>query len=187
MQRLVCPRVVVALPPTDDGTNLTPASRLLAALGRSPISQNSVLPACAESACEVDADTECESDVGEDEDEEIEVDVEGCAVASRTDHEDDEDAMDLSRHLSEDDTRQDQTPSPPASVATPHQPVSAPAVSCSSSGSVGHGHRLAFSVENILDPTKFTGRALCWRPLDGAPADDELSCSDLGKSTFEKN
>jgi hypothetical protein len=194
MQRLVCPRVVVALPPTDDNnTNLTPASRLLAAFGRSPpISQASVLqnvPMSPGVEDDVQGDTDDDCDGVEDED--IEVDVEACTAGSRADaDDDDEDAMDLSRHLSEDSRHKASPSPPPTSLAGKQQVVAAvdslagAAVSCSSSGVAGH--RLAFSVENILDPTKFTGRALCWRPLDG-PADDELSGSDLGEMIFFNN
>jgi hypothetical protein len=119
MQRLVCPRVVMALP-------------------EEPSRKTALFFA------------DCSSD-------ESEVDVE------RDEHDaDDEDAMDLSRRgLSDDeDACPEAAASPPSSTAP------------TNSG------RLAFSVENILDPTKFTGRALCWKPL-GHP-DDDLSGSDLG-------
>lgn len=48
--------------------------------------------------------------------------------------------------------------------------------------------RLAFSVENILDPTKFTGRQTiysdgicCWKPLDGSRGSPEYEGSDAGQ------
>jgi hypothetical protein len=136
MQRLVCPRLLMALPvgataaaPTDDKPHYF-------------------------------ADDECGDNGGATSESDVDVDVERAA-----DDVDDEDAiMDLSRRgLSEDD---DDVGDGGARGCT--QPPAA----CSSG-------RLAFSVENILDPTKFTGRALCWKPL-GAP-DDDLSGSDLGK------
>lgn len=47
--------------------------------------------------------------------------------------------------------------------------------------------RLAFSVENILDPNKFTGRQsvysdgiCCWKPLDGSRGSPEYEESDAG-------
>ncbi|CAH1171112.1 unnamed protein product [Phaedon cochleariae] len=50
------------------------------------------------------------------------------------------------------------------------------------------GRRLAFSVENILDPTKFTGRqtvysdgVCCWKPLDGSRGSPDYDGSDAGK------
>jgi len=124
MQRLVCPRVVMALPEEPRKAALFFAAR------------------------------DCSSD-------ESDVDVERAEEHDA----DDEDAMDLSRRgLSDDDDACPEANSPPSSTAPPN------------SG------RLAFSVENILDPTKFTGRALCWKPL-GAP-DDDLSGSDLGSYLF---
>ncbi|XP_050499130.1 homeobox protein slou [Diabrotica virgifera virgifera] len=48
--------------------------------------------------------------------------------------------------------------------------------------------RLAFSVENILDPNKFTGRQTvysdgfcCWKPLDGSRSSPDYEGSDAGK------
>lgn len=48
--------------------------------------------------------------------------------------------------------------------------------------------RLAFSVENILDPNKFTGRQTiysdgicCWKPLEGSRGSPEYEGSDAGQ------
>ncbi|CAB3381882.1 Hypothetical predicted protein [Cloeon dipterum] len=126
MQRLVCPRALMAFP--DEPRK----------------------PLWAADPCSSDADSEV-LDVG---------------------HDDDEDAMDLSRRgLSDEDEDARTSPPPPPQ----QQLCNKPPPNASSAAS----SRLAFSVENILDPTKFTGRALCWKPL-GHP-DDDLSSSDLGK------
>ncbi|XP_059488965.1 homeobox protein slou [Neocloeon triangulifer] len=123
MQRLVCPRVLMACFPPEGNKEPLQWPRL-------------------NDDCSSDGDSDEVLDVGHDVD--------------------DEDAMDLSRCRSDDDD--DLRASPPSSLNKPPS---------SSSG------RLTFSVENILDPTKFTGRALCWKPL--GPQEDDLSCSDLGK------
>lgn len=131
MQRLVCPRLLMALP-----------------VGAAAATDK---PIFFDAAADED---DCGGATSE-----SDVDVER---AGDDDHDaDDEDAMDLSRRgLSDDDDGA--------------APRSAP----TASGGGSSSGRLAFSVENILDPTKFTGRALCWKPL-GAP-DDDLSGSDLG-------
>lgn len=51
--------------------------------------------------------------------------------------------------------------------------------------------RLAFSVENILDPNKFTGRQslcgddiCCWKPLEGGRRSPDFDGSDTGKNCY---
>ncbi|KAG5860977.1 hypothetical protein JTB14_013652 [Gonioctena quinquepunctata] len=53
---------------------------------------------------------------------------------------------------------------------------------------IHQNRRLAFSVENILDPNKFTGRQsvysegiCCWKPLDASP---EYDGSDTGECVY---
>lgn len=135
MQRLVCPRLLMALP-----------------VGAAAATEKPIFFAAAAD------DDDCGGATSE-----SDVDVER---AADDEHDaDDEDAMDLSRRgLSDDDDAA-------AATGCPRPAPTASGGGCSSG-------RLAFSVENILDPTKFTGRALCWKPL-GAP-DDDLSGSDLG-------
>lgn len=68
--------------------------------------------------------------------------------------------------------------------ASPRDDVGSPSV-------VPHNQnnrRLAFSVENILDPNKFTGRQgvysdgiCCWKPLDGSRASPEYDDSETGE------
>lgn len=75
--------------------------------------------------------------------------------------------------VSRSDSPREEEGSSPASVVMPH-----------------HNRRLAFSVENILDPTKFTGRqgmfsadgVCCWKPQMDATGSSEYDGSEQGKT-----
>lgn len=68
------------------------------------------------------------------------------------------------------DVSRSESPRDPSPSVVPHQ-----------------NRRLAFSVENILDPNKFTGRQsvysdgiCCWKPLDGSRGSPDYDESDTG-------
>lgn len=68
------------------------------------------------------------------------------------------------------DVSRSESPRDPSPSVVPHQ-----------------NRRLAFSVENILDPNKFTGRQsvysdgiCCWKPLDGSRGSPDYEESDTG-------
>ncbi|KAJ8965796.1 hypothetical protein NQ314_003901 [Rhamnusium bicolor] len=72
------------------------------------------------------------------------------------------------------DVSRSESPRDPSPSVVPHQ-----------------NRRLAFSVENILDPNKFTGRQsvysdgiCCWKPLDGSRGSPDYDESDTGRSDF---
>ncbi|KAJ8952148.1 hypothetical protein NQ318_018485 [Aromia moschata] len=71
------------------------------------------------------------------------------------------------------DVSRSESPRDPSPSVVPHQ-----------------NRRLAFSVENILDPNKFTGRQsvygdgiCCWKPLDGSRESPDYDESDAGGSS----